>query len=152
MLPLIASMATLALNSGLWVWRLLIAGSPFQGRYPASEVNDGACPEKPVHLTPEQISVSCNVGPPLTATAPEFRITNVHRTAAVSWQWIRDLATRAPGSIRHANRKRLRIHSQPTQRPGQWTQSGHAAPETPFPPRRGNDGNGHWMRRQTEYK
>ena len=30
--------------------RLLIAGSPDQGRYPASEVNDGACPEKPVHL------------------------------------------------------------------------------------------------------
>ena len=31
--------------------RLRIGGSPFQGRYPASEVNDGACPEKPVHLT-----------------------------------------------------------------------------------------------------
>jgi len=29
---------------------LLIGGSPFQGRYPASEVNDGACPEKPVHF------------------------------------------------------------------------------------------------------
>ena len=26
--PLIASMATLALNSGLWVWRLLMSGSP----------------------------------------------------------------------------------------------------------------------------
>lgn len=24
---------------------------PFQGRYPASEVNDGTCPEKPDHLT-----------------------------------------------------------------------------------------------------
>ena len=44
-------MATLALNSGLWVRRLLIVGSPGQGRYPASEDNDGACPEKPVHLT-----------------------------------------------------------------------------------------------------
>jgi hypothetical protein len=43
-------MATLALNSGLWVRRLLIGGSPHQGRYPASEVNDGACPEKPDHL------------------------------------------------------------------------------------------------------
>jgi len=32
------------------VRRLLIGGSPFQGRYPASEVNDGACPEKPIHL------------------------------------------------------------------------------------------------------
>ena len=56
MRPLIASMATLALNSGLWVRRLLIGGSPFQGRYPASEVNDGTCPEKPDHLkeyTPE---------------------------------------------------------------------------------------------------
>ena len=28
------------------------AGIPHQGRYPASEVNDGTCPEKPVHLTP----------------------------------------------------------------------------------------------------
>ncbi len=43
-------MATLALNSGLWVRRLLIGGSPFQGRDPASEVNDGGCPEKPDHL------------------------------------------------------------------------------------------------------
>jgi hypothetical protein len=58
--PLIASMATLALNSGLWVRRLLnscgeccaYARSPFQGRCPASEVNDGCCPEKPDHLTP----------------------------------------------------------------------------------------------------
>jgi len=25
---------------------------PFQGRYPASEVNDGTCPEKPDHLKP----------------------------------------------------------------------------------------------------
>jgi hypothetical protein len=33
------------------VRRLLIGGSPFQGRYPASEVNDGDCPEKPDHLT-----------------------------------------------------------------------------------------------------
>jgi hypothetical protein len=40
-----------ALNSGLWVQRLLIGGSPDQGRYPVSEVHDGACPEKPVHLT-----------------------------------------------------------------------------------------------------
>jgi hypothetical protein len=32
------------------VRRLLIGGSPDQGRYPASKVNDGACPEKPVHL------------------------------------------------------------------------------------------------------
>jgi hypothetical protein len=38
------------LNSGLWVRRLLIGGSPDQGRYPASEVNDEACPDKPVHL------------------------------------------------------------------------------------------------------
>jgi hypothetical protein len=56
--PLIASKATLALNSGLWVRRLLnsfgegfaYGGSPFQGRYAASEVNDGDCPEKPDHL------------------------------------------------------------------------------------------------------
>ena len=40
--PLIASMATLALNSGLWVRRLLIGWSPVQGQYPVSEVNDGA--------------------------------------------------------------------------------------------------------------
>jgi len=32
------------------VRRLLIVGSPFQGRYPDSEVNDGTCPEKPDHL------------------------------------------------------------------------------------------------------
>lgn len=48
--PLIASMATLALNSGLWLRRLLISGSPFQGRYPASKVNDGPYPEKTDHL------------------------------------------------------------------------------------------------------
>jgi len=34
---------------------LLIGGSPDQGRYPASEVNDGACPEKPVHLRGSQV-------------------------------------------------------------------------------------------------
>ena len=43
-------MATLALNSGLWVRRLLIGGSPYQGRYSASEVIDGTCPEKSVHF------------------------------------------------------------------------------------------------------
>ena len=30
----------------MWVRRLLIGGSPDQGRYTASAVNDGACPEK----------------------------------------------------------------------------------------------------------
>jgi hypothetical protein len=35
------------------VRRLLIGGSPFQGRCPASEVNDGGCPEKPDHLKPQ---------------------------------------------------------------------------------------------------
>ena len=57
--PLIASMATLALNSGLWVRRLRNSfgegvdngGSPFQGRYPASDVHDGCCPEKPDQLS-----------------------------------------------------------------------------------------------------
>jgi hypothetical protein len=29
---------------------LLIGVNPDQGRHPASEVNDGFCPEKPVHL------------------------------------------------------------------------------------------------------
>jgi len=48
--PLIASMATRGLNSRLWVRRLLIGGSPDQGRCPVSEVNDGPSPEKPVHL------------------------------------------------------------------------------------------------------
>jgi hypothetical protein len=33
------------------VRRLLMGGSPVQGQYPASEVNDGSCPEKPVHLS-----------------------------------------------------------------------------------------------------
>jgi len=56
--PRIASMATRALNSGLWARRLLIGGSPFQGRYPASEVNDGACQEKPVHLNSQTYTAS----------------------------------------------------------------------------------------------
>ena len=47
--PLIASKATLALNSGLWVLLLLISGSPLQGRYPTSAVNDGTCPGKQDH-------------------------------------------------------------------------------------------------------
>ncbi len=51
MRPLIASTATLALNSGLWVRRLLTGGSPVQGRYPASEVNDDPFPQTSVHLT-----------------------------------------------------------------------------------------------------
>jgi len=42
------------LNSALWVRSLLIGRSPFQGRYPASEINGGSCPEKPVQLTPWQ--------------------------------------------------------------------------------------------------
>jgi len=43
------------------VRRLLICGSPFQGRCPASEVNDGGCPEKPDHLTGEdqELSYAC---------------------------------------------------------------------------------------------
>jgi hypothetical protein len=41
--PLNASMATLALNSGLWVRLLLIGGSPFQGWCPASKANDKSC-------------------------------------------------------------------------------------------------------------
>ena len=57
--PLIASMATLALNSGLWVRRLLnsfgegfaYSGSPYQGLCPVSEVNDGGCPGKQDHPT-----------------------------------------------------------------------------------------------------
>jgi hypothetical protein len=32
------------------VRRLFIGGSPFQERCPASEANDGGCPEKPDHL------------------------------------------------------------------------------------------------------
>jgi len=44
-------MATLALNSGLWVRRLLIVVKPLVGVMPPSEVNDGPCPEKPDHLT-----------------------------------------------------------------------------------------------------
>jgi hypothetical protein len=43
-------MATLALNSGLWVRRLLFGGSRLQGRYLGSEVNDRGCPEKPDHF------------------------------------------------------------------------------------------------------
>jgi hypothetical protein len=51
--PLIVSMAPLALNSGLWVRRLLnsfgegwaYGRSPFQGAYPTSEVNDAGFPK-----------------------------------------------------------------------------------------------------------
>ena len=47
--------------------RLLIGGSPFQGRYPASEVNDGGCPEKPDHLRlgpyPDPINLGGPFGP-----------------------------------------------------------------------------------------
>jgi hypothetical protein len=32
-------------------------GAPFQGRYPASEVNDGTCPEKPDQLKMRSVSV-----------------------------------------------------------------------------------------------
>ena len=38
-------MATLALNSRLWMLRLFIESSPFEGRHPAFEVNDISCPE-----------------------------------------------------------------------------------------------------------
>jgi len=48
-------MATRALNSGLWVRRLLIGRSPFQGRCPSSEVNDGDCSEKSDHLSPSAL-------------------------------------------------------------------------------------------------
>jgi hypothetical protein len=66
--PLIASIATLALNTGLWVRRLLNSfgegfakgGCPFQGRCPALEFNDGTCPEKPDHLNPQLVS-SCRL-------------------------------------------------------------------------------------------
>ena len=44
-------MATLALNSELWVRRLLMGWSPVQGQCAASEANDGSCPEKPDQLT-----------------------------------------------------------------------------------------------------
>jgi len=62
--------ATLALNSGLWVRRLLNSfgegfangGSPFQGRYPASEINDGTCPEKPDHLKPNCSAITGLIG------------------------------------------------------------------------------------------
>jgi hypothetical protein len=53
--PLIPSMANLALHSGLWDRRLRMGGSPFQGRYPASQVNDGPCPERPDQLKPRQL-------------------------------------------------------------------------------------------------
>jgi hypothetical protein len=42
------------------VRRLLIGGSPFQGRCPASEVNDGGCPEKPDHLKFEPKNLATN--------------------------------------------------------------------------------------------
>ncbi len=41
--------------------RLLIGGSPVQGRDPALEVNDGGCPEKPDHLSPLATIVGIDV-------------------------------------------------------------------------------------------
>ena len=45
----LAWLLALSLHSGLWVRRLLIGGSPFQARCPASDFNDGCCLEKPIH-------------------------------------------------------------------------------------------------------
>ena len=53
--------------------RLLIGGSPDQGRYPASEVNDGACPEKPVHLTAGAMALQFALFLPLFAVAFQQR-------------------------------------------------------------------------------
>jgi len=76
-------MATLALNSGLWVRRLLIGGSPVQGRYPASEVNDGTCPEKPVHLTLRAVRQRLRV--PVRALPPTFFRYPVAERVAQPW-------------------------------------------------------------------
>lgn len=52
---------------GLWVQRLLIGGSPFQGQHPASEVNDGSCPEN-------QAFLHSTIIPPLgTSSLPKDR-------------------------------------------------------------------------------
>ena len=63
-----ASMGTFALNSGLWVRRLLnsfgegcaYGGSLFQGWGPDSEGKDGRCPEKPVHFAVQQATLLNN--------------------------------------------------------------------------------------------
>jgi hypothetical protein len=55
---LIACLAILALNAGLWARRMFnrcgegkaFGGGPLQGVSPASDGHDGGCPEKPVHL------------------------------------------------------------------------------------------------------
>ena len=57
-------MGTVALNSGLWVRRLLNScgdgcanvESTFQEQCPASEVNDRGCPEKPDNLTMSRLN------------------------------------------------------------------------------------------------
>lgn len=49
--PLIASMATLALISVLWVRRLLIGGSPFQGGAPPQKLS--MCPVQKCQYTSE---------------------------------------------------------------------------------------------------
>jgi hypothetical protein len=62
-------MATLALNSWLWVRRLLNSfgegfangESPSRGRYSASKANDGTCLEKPVHLNLHKIGRNDNL-------------------------------------------------------------------------------------------
>jgi len=57
MQQLIASMATLDLNSGLRLQGLLIGGSNIQGSCPASEINYGASPEKAIKLRLRQTSI-----------------------------------------------------------------------------------------------
>ena len=46
-------MVTLAMDTELWVRRVLEGMSTHSGAVPHSEVNEGGCPRKPIHLTTE---------------------------------------------------------------------------------------------------
>ena len=62
--------------------RLLIGGSPFQGRYPASEVNDGPCPEKPDHLTRADLDAALSLAQKLCRKIAASRFSPVGQVTA----------------------------------------------------------------------
>jgi hypothetical protein len=78
-------MATMGLNSGQWVGRLLNpfgedsanGGSPSQGRDPDSEVNDGTCPENQFNTVPTTLkSVPAAIGAVIATPNSKLMINN----------------------------------------------------------------------------
>ena len=69
-------MATMALNSGLWVRRLLKGGNLLlRGAVPRLKVDDGTCPEKPDHFkggTDLMIPIYCLGGTMVVGVKSEY--------------------------------------------------------------------------------